>query len=230
LRIFRESSNETSFRNQNRHNLLKRIRFLLSIAAAAIALTGSVGAATITYTLAGGAATGSLNGVSFTATSFSITATGDSSAIQSELLFGVIPGESNVVSAPLVQINTISGPLTTTLISDTPGYLWKALGFLATGPYSSFHGFTLADNIDDGTVWAGLNNSYSSGDLSTPAIYYSATNTFAGPFPSTAGALILNSSAPTSFTVSVPEPATATSSLLLSLGGLSLISRRNRKA
>jgi hypothetical protein len=138
--------------------------------------------------------------------------------------------ESNVVSAPLVQINTISGQLTTTLISDTPGYLWKALGFLATGTYSSFHGFTLNDTIENSTVWAGFNNVYSSGDISTPAVYYSGTNNFTGPFPSTAGALILNPSAPTSFTVSVPEPATATSSLLLSLGGLSLISRRNRKA
>ena len=210
---------------------MKRFRSLFAIAAAAIALPGSASAATITYTLAGGAATGSLNGVSFTATSFSITATGDSSAIQSEVILGTIPGESNVVSAPLVQINTISGPITTTLISDTPGHLWKALGFLATsGFFTSFHGFTLVDDIDDAEVGAGLNNSYSSGDLSTPAIYYSASNTFVGPFPSTAGALILNPSAPTSFTVSVPEPATATSSLLLSLGGLSLISRRNRKA
>ena len=211
---------------------MKRFRSLFAIAAAAIALPGSASAATITYTLAGGAATGSLNGVSFTATSFSITATGDSSAIQSEVILGTIPGESNVVSAPLVQINTISGPITTTLISDTPGHLWKAVGFLATSGFTSFHGFTLVDNIDDAEVWAGLNNSYSSGDLSTPAIYYSASNTFVGPFPSTAGALILNPSGlTTSFTISaVPEPATATSSLLLSLGGLSLISRRNRKA
>jgi len=210
---------------------MKRFRSLFVIAAAALALTGSASAATLTYTFAGGAATGSLNGVSFTATSFSITATGDSSAVQSGLFEG-FSAQSTSVSAPFVQINTTSGPITTTLISETSGYLWRAAS-LDYGGLATVYGFVLGEALAN---WD-TNNMLLyippvSPDLSTPATYSGIPFAFSSPVPTSDGPLQLNDlAASTSFTISaVPEPATATSSLLLSLGGLSLISRRNRKA
>jgi hypothetical protein len=210
---------------------LKRFRSLFAIAAAALALTGSASAATLSYTFAGGAATGSLNGVAFTATSFSITATGDSSAIQSGLVGPGLLALSTAVSAPFVQINTNSGPITTTLISETPGYLWRAVS-LDYYAAATAYGFVLGEALDNWDTNIVLYLPPVSLDLSTPATYSGPILNVSPSLPTSGGALVLDPSDTTaSFIVSsVPEPATATSSLLLSLGGLSLISRRNRKA
>jgi hypothetical protein len=207
---------------------LKRFRSLFAIAAAALAVHGSASAATLYYTFAGGPATGSLNGVAFTATSFSITATGDSGAVQSGLFEGTHPAQSTAVSAPFVQINTTSGPITTTLISDTPGLLWRAVS-VGVASVATVHGFALGEAFINWQKGVLSSVAPVSPDISTPATYSGALYEIT-PFPTSGGALVLTPSDPVSFTVSVPEPATATSSLLLSLGGLSLISRRNRKA
>lgn len=210
---------------------MKRFRSLFSIAAAAIALSNSASAATLTYTLfVDGAVTGSLNGTAFTATSFSITASGDSSTVQSGLVFTALPAQLNVITAPFVQINTSSGALTTTLLNETP-FIWNALTY-TDGSSASVYAFVLAESFTNGGSGIGFFTSYYSPDLSTPATY---SGSFVGTslFETTGGTLELSvaAPAPATFNISaVPEPATATSSLLLSLGGLSLVSRRNRKA
>lgn len=211
---------------------MKRFRSLFSIAAAAIALSNSASAATLIYTLAGGAATGSLGGVPFTATSFSITASGDSSTAQSGIFFGSLVSQMNVVTAPFVQINTSTGPLTATLISTKPGHLWHALSY-TDGTTASVYGFNLAQTFANFLPAILFATPYYAPDISTPATYSGTLNSSAWVLPTTGGTLEWYFEAlptPASFTISAPEPATATSSLLLSLGGLSLISRRNRKA
>ncbi len=206
---------------------MNRYHLFLSIAAAAIALANPASAASLSYTIfVEGAVTGSLNGVAFTATSFSLSATGDSSTIQS---WG--DTQLNPITAPVVQINTSSGdPLTTTLLpSASPDVRWNAL----VADTGTLYGFILSQNDQLLESMILLTMPTAPRDLSTPATHSGSFREATNPLASTGGtlALLADEGVPASFTVAaVPEPATATSSLLLSLAGLSLISRRNRKA
>ena len=209
---------------------MKRFRSLFSIAAAALALSASASAATLTYTINGGDGTVWLGGVEYTATSFSITATGDSSAVQSWLWEGT-PAQITAVSAPFVQINTTSGTITTYLLSGSPGFLWNAVA-CSDGTTMGFHGFVATDSSSSYGSSFVVDAPNLTTDVTTPATYTGSINYGPSPLPTIDGTLEISTTTATiSFTISaVPEPATATSSLLLSLGGLSLISRRNRKA
>ena len=76
--------------------------------AALATLTTVSSAATLSYSLTGGGITGTFNGTPFTATGFSITATGDTSTIISGLLDGTDPSFLIPVS-PTIEIFTLGG-------------------------------------------------------------------------------------------------------------------------
>ncbi len=209
---------------------MNRFRSLLFIAA--IALSSSARAATVTYTLTGdGASIGALEDTGFadfTFTSFTITATADTSTIQNGLSLSTYPATFNPVTAS-IQFSTPSGLLNLTTSTSVWSLEYDSkfhYGFSAVSGFDSFffqNGLTTSDIVRSNLAAS----STSSGTYGTFSLLGPAQ------FSTERGLLIFHVQPGDTgtFTVTaVPEPATATSSLLLSLAGLSLISRRNRKA
>ena len=210
-------------------------RTLLGRLAALLCLTAPAAeAAVVTYTLTGGPVSGTLDGISFSASGFTITATADTSTIQNGVLSTTLPLTVNPVTA-YIQLNTSPSPINLTLMTGpTQGAVMSvwSLRYDEKNHYG-FGNFTGFDGV------LSANGGLTSTDIvrANLATYSSSSGTFgtfgAPTYTTDGGTLAFNSMTGTTgtFTVSpVPEPAAATSSLLLSLGGLSLISRRKRKA
>ncbi len=210
--------------------LLGRLAALLCLAAPAAE------AATVTYTLTGGPITGTLAGNPFSASGFTITATADTSTIQNGLLATTLPLSVNPVTA-YIQLNTSPSPTNLTLMTGpTPGAVMSVWSLEINSEFHyGFGNFTGFDGVL--SAHGGLTSTdIVRADL-TPYSSSSGTfGTFIAPTYTTDGGILAfddmtgNTGTFTVGPAPVPEPATATSSLLLSLGGLSLISRRKRKA
>ncbi len=217
---------------------MKRLRQILILAAATISLSNSTDAAVVSYTFAGGPISGTLGGIAFTATSFTFTAIGDTSNIETiPDWFGrtaaVIPVTASVV------INTTTGPLTANLNSPTSQIAVASVDY----------GGNYAQSIVEYDAWIAYEGTHTTLIPSSGFSDLNTFDTFSGslynltPLTTDEGTLVLELSGDTgTFTVgpvaaapeqapaAAPEPATAAASLLLSVAGLSLISRRNRKA
>lgn len=199
--------------------------------AAALALAGTSHAATVSYTLTGGAFSGSLAGTPFTAQSFTITATADTVDIQSGnfTVFGN-SGRINLVT-PTVTIDSSLGPITATLTSSPGNNL--AAAELDTSPGStSALGFAYFTDFNSDLPGIGISASTATPNgLDTDAVYTGDLFETIIIMTSDQGNILFDipTNTPGTFTISaVPEPAAATSSLILSLAGLSLVTRRRR--
>ncbi len=209
---------------------------LFSIAAASLSLASASQAALVSYSIfANTNFSGTLDGVPFSATSISVTATADTTNIQSGLFFdNSFPILVNAVN-PTIFLNTNSGPITLSALPEyAPIAAFAADLFTHQGDY--IYGFGSFDEAGSGywDFYFSFNSTDPIGsDLATHTTRYGGLGS--AYFATNLGPLNLSFNPGTegTFTVgpaAVPEPATATSSLLLSLGGLSLISRRKRKA
>jgi len=191
-------------------------------------------AAALSYSLTGGGITGTFNGTAFTATSFSITATGDTSTIISGDLFDNGPAYLIPVS-PTIEIFTLGGGSLTATLQPTPGKTFMAAGVQFAGvPSNVAHGFIIFDSFASpiiaglGSVTAGTNSS----NLASPATIHGQLTNDTTTFPSSAGPITMTVQPATSstFTISsVPEPASAAATLLSALSGILLVSRRQRR-
>jgi hypothetical protein len=212
---------------------MKRSHSLLLIAAATLSLASTSHAALVSYSFfATVDFSGTLDGNPFNATSFSITGSGDTTNIQSGNLDTIFPTLINAVN-PTILLNTTSGPLTLAAFPDSGTMSVFVTDFSGSFLYGfgGFDGFTNPFTISFGFNTSDLIGS----DLATYSTWNGVLNDNAAILTDN-GTLVMTfpSDTPATFTVgpvaAVPEPATAASSLLLSLAGLSLISRRNRKA
>lgn len=186
-------------------------------------------AALVTYTLTGGGASADVDGTAFIADSYSITATADTGTIISGSWNG-FPVNYNPVT-PTITLLTPGDPVTLTLL-PIAGYSWVAL---AGGDVSGRnHGFFLfRDLASEQAAYSEIESApgvYS--DLTTPNSYSGSIQTTMLAVSTSGGPLDLISDPFTgSFTISsVPEPTTATATLLSSLAGTILVSRRRRSS
>lgn len=205
-------------------------RLIATIALCSAFATCSASAATVSYTLTGGAISGSLDGTAFNATGFTITATASTTNIISGNLFDNGPSVLNAVT-PTIHIFTVGGATLNATLEPTPGFSWMAAAVDFTG--SVAHGFILFDSFAT-PIAGGLGSESlgpSSSNLADTGSYsgqliYGTTN-----FSSSSGPLFLDipESVPGSFTISaVPEPGTSSATLLAGFAAISLIFSRRR--
>lgn len=194
--------------------------------------TLSANAATLSYSLTGGGITGTFNGAAFTATGFTITATGDTSTIISGLLEGTDPAFLIPVS-PTIEIFTLGGGSLTATLEPTPGKTLMAVAASFSGNVG--HGFIIFDSFASPII-AGLGSFAPGtffGNLSSTDTFHGQLSNDTTTFPSSAGPITMTVPPETAstFTISsVPEPATAATSLLSALSGILLVSRRQRRS
>lgn len=203
-------------------------RLSSAIALLCLAAPFSASAALVSYTLGAGSASGDLRGDIITVTGFTITATADTSTVVSGTLGGTFPIYYNPV-VPTMEIHTTGGTLSFTLPTVGP-YSWYAIA--GSDDLTSVHGFYLIDSFSDVPLSAAF-VTHSSGpysNLVTVNVYNGTAGGYLINLPSSEGTLNLTpASNPGTFTVtSVPEPATAAATLLSSLAGMLLVSRRRR--
>jgi hypothetical protein len=198
-----------------------RMAFLAGCAAAF--LGGGVHAATITYTFTG-VASGSLDGVAFTDTDFTVTETGDTANI-------VPPGGSGgEYFAPIdsadFTLGSDSGSLSGAGLTNT----------VVLNPSSSFPAIVFGQGNSGGGVAEGLiNPAFETYDLATGFPLTAGTPSFITQvFDTSTGSLLeFDSASSVSFQAvgGVPEPATW-AVMLVGFGGLgaAMRSRRRRAA
>ena len=184
-------------------------------------------AALVTYTLTGGGGSAVVDGTAFIATGYSIAATADTSTIVSGSWNGFPVNYNPVV--PTITLLTSGAPVILTLL-PTAGFSWVAL---AGGDDSGRnHGFFLfKDLVTEPEAFSDIDSTpgtYS--DLATPNTYSGSIQTSMIALPTSGGQFDMISDAFTgTFTISaVPEPASAAATLLPSLAGILLVSRRRR--
>lgn len=199
--------------------------------AAALALSGTSHAATVSYTLTGGAFTGSLGGTPFSAHSFTITATADTVDIQSGNFTTLgASGRINFVT-PTLTIDSSLGLLTATLTTPNPGTFLAAAEVIYS-PGTSAFSFGYFTDFDSDFPGIGLSApTPSPNGLEIPGVFDGDLFEQIITVSSDRGDILFDipAATPGTFTISaVPEPAAATSSLALALAGLSLVSRRRR--
>ncbi len=202
------------------------------LATVAALTTLSANAATLNYSLTGGGFTGTFNGTPFTASSFNITATGDTSTIISGILADNGPAFLIPVS-PTIEIFTLGGGSLTATLQPTPGKTFMAASVDFTG--SVAHGFIIFDSFASPII-AGL-GSFTAGttpsNLASPATIHGELTSDTTTFPSSAGLITFTvpAATPSTFTISpVPEPAAAAATFLSALSGTLLVSRRQRRS
>jgi hypothetical protein len=199
--------------------------------AALATLTTVSSAATLSYSLTGGGITGTFNGTPFTATGFSITATGDTSTIISGLLDGTDPSFLIPVS-PTIEIFTLGGGSLTATLQPPTGKTFMAVAVSFTGNVG--HGFVIFDSFAS-PINAGLGSFAPGtyfGNLTSPDTFHGQLSDDTTTFPSSAGPITMTVPPATNstFTISaVPEPASAAATLLSALSGLLVVSRRQRR-
>lgn len=183
------------------------VLILLSVALAA-------SAAPATYTLSG-VGSGSLDGTAFTNSSFTLVATGDTSAIFSggSGLVDLTAVTNTVSIAPAIGI--ISDRITDAMtVADNQNY-----GRAGFGDAAQDYAILFVDNAAFSTY--GLASSI--GPLSGSTIFNGGN-----AFPTSRGTFVLNSVSSASFAASVqatPEPSALAA---LGLGGLAVLRRRKR--
>ena len=202
------------------------------LAALAGFTTLSANAATLSYTLTGGAITGTFNTTPFTATGFSITAIGDTSTIISGLLDGTDPSFLIPVS-PTIEIFTLGGGSLTATLQPPTGNTIMAVAVGFSGNVG--HGFVIFDSFAS-PINAGLGSFAPGtffGNLTSPDTFHGQLTDDTTTFPSSVGPItfVVPPATASTFTISsVPEPATAAAAFLSALAGTMLVSRRQRRS
>lgn len=187
------------------------MRFYSLLAGLILTCGAQVQASNMIYTMSGGTFSGSLNGVSFTSATYSITATADPANVQT----GTFMGQPlySLLATPSITINGFA-PATLTA-SD-----WKVMSLdlnnISAGESVVIFGQLLANTPDFELTFPNGSGLYN--NFSTPATYNSqgdfAVGSGSNSLATSAGALLVTANSGTGtgvgvFTVvAVPEPST----------------------